>query len=76
MSIWTDPKFQERVKQALIWASEFVESEAECLRESCTSPNHDDEWDDESNRQEYLREIKQVDEMADLLRVISNGASS
>ena len=76
MIIWTDPKFQERVKQALIWASEFVESEAECLRESCTSPNHEGEWDSEDNRLEYQREMKQVGEMDDLLRVISNGASS
>lgn len=76
MSIWTDPKFQGRVKQALIWSSEFVEAEAECLRESCTSPCHDGEWDEEYNRLEYEREMKQVDEMADILRMVCDESAS
>ena len=76
MSIWTDPKFQERVRQALIKASEFMESEAECLRESCTSPHHDGEWDEECNRLEYEREMKQVDEMADILRMVFDEPAS
>ena len=73
MTIWTDPKFQERVRQALIKASEFMEAEAECLRESCTNPNHEGEWDSEDNRLEFKREMQQVDEMADLLKLISEG---
>ena len=71
MSIWTDPKFQERVRQALIKASEFMEAEAECFKESGTLP--DGTWVDHQEADAYEREMKQVDEMADLLKQISEG---
>jgi len=34
MSIWMDPDFQNRVTQLLIYSAEFIETDAECYRES------------------------------------------
>lgn len=36
MTIWTDPEFQYRVNQLLIYCAEFIETDAECYRESNT----------------------------------------
>ena len=34
MGIWMDPDFQNRVTQLLIYSAEFIETDAECYRES------------------------------------------
>ncbi len=34
MNIWADPEFQYRVRQLLIYSAEFIETDAECYRES------------------------------------------
>ena len=49
-----------------MWASEQIESEAECLKEACTSFNG--EWDDSDAKQTYEFEIGKVREMAALLK--------
>ena len=69
MSIWTDPKFQERVRQALIWSSEFVEADADCFKESATL--RDGSWHDQDDQITHERMMQKVGEMADLLKQIS-----
>ena len=71
MSIFSDQSFQARVKAILIWASEQIESEAECLKEACT--NFDGKWDDLETKQTYESEKQKVAEMDDLLRLIAEG---
>lgn len=66
MSAFNNPKFQARIRAALVWASEQIESEAECLKEACTSFNG--EWDDSDAKQTYEFEIGKVREMAALLK--------
>lgn len=68
MSIFHSPEFQSRLKAALIWASEQIESDAECLKEACT--NFDGGWDDSDAQQTYEFQIGKVREMEDLLKLM------
>lgn len=66
MSIWTDPEFQYRVRQLLIYSIEFIETDAECYRES-NAVNGDLEG---LEQQVYESEMGKVAEIARLLEEI------
>jgi len=67
MSIWTDPEFQYRVKQLLIYSIEFIETDAQCYQESVTV---DGKWMDELEKQTYESEMTKVAELERVLAEI------
>lgn len=68
VSVFTDPAFQARVKAALVWASEFIESGAEDFKQCSTTP--DGQWMDDEDERHYSLEMSKVSEMSELLRLM------
>lgn len=48
MTIWMDPEFQRRVTQLLIYCAEYIETDAECYKESVAVDGNLTEGDETS----------------------------
>lgn len=62
MSIWQDPEFQNRVKQLLIYSAEYIETDAECYRESNAIAGVLSD-DDQLIYQSELNKVKEFDQL-------------
>ncbi len=62
-------ELKEAIKPILIWCSEYVEAEAECLKESHTDPRG--KWEDEDSLRNYEIEMGKVTEINAILELIS-----
>lgn len=63
-----DKDIHIRIKNILVWCSENLEANANCLRDSSFS---DGEWMEDEDRERYEYEMGKVFEMDDLLKHIS-----
>lgn len=68
MSVFSNPDFQARIKAALVYASEYIEADAECYKECSTNP--DGSWAEADDERQYELEMRKIAEMSELLRLI------
>ncbi|NPU91434.1 MAG: hypothetical protein HPY82_05925 [Gammaproteobacteria bacterium] len=71
MSIFTNPDFQGRLKAALVYASEYIEADAECFRECSTVEGGS--WLDADDQRQYELEKRKVAEISELLKLMHEG---
>lgn len=68
VSIFNDPNFQAKIKAALVYAADYIEADAECLKEASTDLQGN--WVDQEDCKQYELEMRKVADMSALLKLI------